>query len=67
LVGIREPLADHEEPVVRSYVAVEDIEAAAKAAEAQGALVAYPPTPQGTYGTFAIVMVDGVQHGLWQG
>lgn len=56
LVGIRKPLADHETPIVRSYVSVNDIEAATKAAEAQGAMVAYPPTEQGEYGTFAIVI-----------
>ena len=67
LVGIRKPMAEHEAPIIRSYVAVEDIAAAAKAAEAQGAMVAYPPTVQGEYGTFAIVLLDGVQHGLWQG
>ena len=66
LVGIRKPLAAHEQPILRSYLAVEDIHAAAKAAEAAGALVAYPPTTQGARGTFAIVIQGGVQHGLWQ-
>lgn len=66
LVGIRKPMAEHESPIVRSYLAVEDIAAAARTAEAQGAMVAYPPTQQGDYGTFAIVILDGVQHGLWQ-
>lgn len=67
LVGIRKPLAVHEEPIVRVYLAVDDIERAVKQAEAHGALVAYGPTPQGRRGTFAIVMQGGVQHGLWQG
>lgn len=67
LVGVRAPMAEHESPIIRSYVAVEDIGAATQAAEAQGAMVAYPPTRQGEYGTFAIVILDGVQHGLWQG
>jgi predicted enzyme related to lactoylglutathione lyase len=66
LVGIRAPLAAHEQPIVRVYLAVEDIEAAAKAAEAAGAMVAYPPTRQGQRGSFAIVIYGGVQHGLWQ-
>lgn len=66
LVGIREPLAAHESPIVRTYLAVEDIEAAVKQAEAQGALIAYPPTRQGERGTFAIVIHGDVQHGLWQ-
>ena len=66
LVGIRKPMAEHEAPIVRSYLTVDDIAAAAKAAEERGAMIAYPPTEQGEYGTFAIVILDGVQHGLWQ-
>ena len=67
LVGIRKPMAEHEAPIVRNYITVDDIAAAAKACEEQGGLIAYPPTVQGSYGTFAIVILDGVQHGLWQG
>ncbi|MGB1014645.1 MAG: VOC family protein, partial [Nannocystaceae bacterium] len=66
LIGIREPLAEHESPIVRAYLAVEDIDKATKAAEDAGAMVAYPPTRQGKSGVFAIVIQDGVQHGLWQ-
>lgn len=66
LVGIRAPLAEHESPMIRAYLAVENIEEAVKAAEAQGATTAYPPTRQGDFGSFAIVIQDGVQHGLWQ-
>jgi predicted enzyme related to lactoylglutathione lyase len=66
LVGIRKPLAAHEQPIVRTYLAVEDIEHAVKKAEDSGAIVAYPPTRQGPRGTFAIVIQGGVQHGLWQ-
>ena len=66
LVGIRKPLAAHEQPVMRSYLAVEDIQQAVKKAEEHGATVAYPPTRQGQRGTFAIVIQGDVQHGLWQ-
>jgi predicted enzyme related to lactoylglutathione lyase len=66
LVGIRKPLAAHEQPIMRTYLAVEDIQQAANKAEEHGATVAYPPTRQGQRGTFAIVIQDGVQHGLWQ-
>ena len=66
LVGIRKPLAAHEQPVVRTYLEVEDIEQAVKEAEDAGATVAYPPTRQGQRGTFAIVFQGDVQHGLWQ-
>jgi predicted enzyme related to lactoylglutathione lyase len=66
LVGIRKPLAAHEQPIVRTYLAVEDIQHAVKKAEDSGAIVAYPPTRQGKRGTFAIVIQGDVQHGLWQ-
>jgi predicted enzyme related to lactoylglutathione lyase len=46
-VGIRKPLAVHEQPIVRNYLAVEDIQRAVKKAEEYGATVAYPPTRQG--------------------
>jgi predicted enzyme related to lactoylglutathione lyase len=67
LLGIRRPLAEHEQPIVRTYFAVADIEAAAKKAEEQGAMIAYPPTRQGKAGTFAILISGGAQLGLWQG
>jgi len=66
LVGIRKPLAAHEHPILRTYLAVDDIEQAAKEAADSGAIVAYGPTLQGQRGTFAIVIQGGVQHGLWQ-
>jgi predicted enzyme related to lactoylglutathione lyase len=66
LVGIRKPLAAHEQPIVRTYLAVEDIQRAVRKAEEAGAIVAYPPTRQGQRGTFAIVIQGDVQHGLWQ-
>jgi uncharacterized protein len=66
LEGMRKPLAAHEQPSVRSYLAVEDIQQAVKQAEEHGATAAYPSTRQGQRGTFAIVIQGGVQHGLWQ-
>jgi predicted enzyme related to lactoylglutathione lyase len=66
LVGIRKPLAAHEQPIIRTYLAVEDIQQAVKKAEEAGATVAYPPTRQGNRGTFAIVIQGDVEHGLWQ-
>jgi predicted enzyme related to lactoylglutathione lyase len=67
LIGIRKPLAAHEQPVVRTYLAVPDIQQAVKSAEESGAMIAYPPTHQGTHGTFAILIQGGVEHGVWQG
>lgn len=66
LIGIRQPLAAHETPIVRAYVAVRDLQQALRAAEEYGATVAYPATRQGDHGTFAIVIHGGVEHGLWQ-
>ena len=66
LVGIRKPLAAHEQPIVRIYLAVGDIQQAVKNAEESGATIAYPPTRQGSQGTFAIVIQGEVEHGLWQ-
>lgn len=66
LVGIRKPLAAHEQPIVRTYFAVQDIRDAVKKAEGHGATTAYGPTRQGDRGTFAIVIEGGVQQGLWQ-
>jgi predicted enzyme related to lactoylglutathione lyase len=66
LVGVRAPLAEHEQPIVRLYFAVDDIQEAVKAAEAAGAVIAYPPTTQGETGTWAIYILEGIQYGLWQ-
>lgn len=66
LVGLRKPLAAHEQPIVRTYLAVDDIHRAVEEAGKAGATVAYGPTRQGPRGTFAILIHGGVQHGLWQ-
>jgi uncharacterized protein len=66
LVGIRKPLAPTEQPIMRTYLAVADIARAASQAEQAGAMIAYAPTRQGQRGTFAIVILGDVQHGLWQ-
>jgi predicted enzyme related to lactoylglutathione lyase len=66
LVGIRKPLAAHEQPIMRAYLAVDDIQQAVEKAEEAGATIAYPPTRQGQRGTFAIVIQGDIQHGLWQ-
>ncbi len=66
LIGIRAPLAAHESPTTRAYLAVEDINQAVEAAQERGATLAYPPTKQGEHGAFAIVIQGEVEHGLWQ-
>jgi len=66
LVGVRAPLAEHEQPTLRAYLEVDDIAAAVEAAEAAGGVIAYPPTRQGDTGTWAIYFLGDVQIGLWQ-
>ncbi len=66
LVGVRAPLHKVEEPVVRPYWLVDDIEAAVAAAVQAGAEVAHPPMEIPGHGTFAIYIQGGVHHGLWQ-
>lgn len=66
IVGVRAPLRETEEPIVRPYWLVDDIEAALEAATANGAVVAHPPLEIPGKGTFAICLHGGVDHGLWQ-
>lgn len=65
-IGVRSPLRETEEPVIRPYWLVDDIEAALAAATKQGAFVAHPPLEIPGQGTFAIYIQGGVDHGLWQ-
>lgn len=65
-IGVRAPMAEAEEPVVRPYILVDDIEAAAKAAEEAGAMIAHPPMEIPGQGWFAIFIQGGVHHALWQ-
>jgi predicted enzyme related to lactoylglutathione lyase len=66
LVGVMAPMHKTEEPVVRPYWLVADIEAAVAAAVGAGADVAHPPMEIPGHGRFAIFIQGGVQHGLWQ-
>ena len=66
LVGVRAPLRDNEDPVVRPYWLVDDIQAAVAAVEQAGGVVAVPPMEIPGHGTFAIYLQAGNDHGLWQ-
>jgi predicted enzyme related to lactoylglutathione lyase len=66
LVGVRAPMHESEEPVVRPYWLVDDIEAAVAAAVEAGGEVAHPPMEIPGHGTFAIYIQGGIHHGLWQ-
>ncbi len=65
-IAVRAPMATHENAVVRPYALVDDIEAAVKEAAAAGAEIALPATEIPDQGTFAIYILGGIQHGLWQ-
>lgn len=65
-IGVRAPMRKDEEPVVRPYVLVDDIEAAVKAAKAAGGEIALSATEAPGLGKFAIYFQGGIQYGLWQ-
>ena len=66
LVGVRAPMNEAEEPVVRPYWLVDDIKAAVASAVKAGGEVAHPPMEIPGHGTFAIYIQGGINHGLWQ-
>lgn len=66
IVGVRQPLRETEDPVVRPYFLVDDIEKAIDNVKAQGAKIAVPPLEILTKGTFAIYIMGGVEQGFWQ-
>ena len=66
LVGVRAPLRETEEPVVRPYWLVDDIEAAVAAVERAGGKIAHPAMEIPGHGTFAIYIQGGIEHGFWQ-
>jgi predicted enzyme related to lactoylglutathione lyase len=66
MVGVRSPMGEAEQPVVRPYWLVDDIEAAVAAAVKAGGEVAHPPLEIPGHGTFAIYIQGGLHHGLWQ-
>ena len=65
-IGVRAPMHESEEPVVRPYLLVEDIDAAAATAVDAGGEIALPPMEIPGHGKFAIYIQGGIQHGLWQ-
>ncbi len=66
LLGVRAPMNETEEPVVRPYVLVDDVDAAAEAAKAAGGEIVHPPMEIPGHGKFAIYIQGGIHHGLWQ-
>lgn len=66
ILGVRKPLRETEDPIVRPYWLVDDIDAAVANIEQQGAKIAMPPTEIPGKGTFAIYILGSNDHGLWQ-
>ena len=66
MLGVRAPMHATEEPVVRPYILVDDIGAAAAAAVEAGGEIAHPPMEIPGHGKFAIYILGGIHHGLWQ-
>ncbi len=66
LVGVRAPLRETEEAVVRPYWLVPDIAGAVSAAVEAGGELAHPPLEIPGHGKFAIYLLGGVEHGLWE-
>ena len=66
MVGIRAPMHEAEQQVVRPYALVTDIEAAVAAAVAAGAELAHPPLEIPGKGTFAVYILGETHHGFWQ-
>ena len=65
-LGIRAPLRETEEPVVRPYFLVDDIDSAVASAASSGAEIAMNPMEIPGYGKFAIFISGGIETGLWQ-
>ena len=66
LCGVRAPMHDQEEPIVRNYVRVDDVEQAVAAARDTGAFVALEPTELPGHGTIAIYFIGGIEQGVWE-
>lgn len=66
MIGVRAPMHDAEDPVVRPYFLVEDIDAAVEAAVKTGGDIAHPPMEIPGHGKFAIYIQSETHHGLWQ-
>lgn len=66
MIGVRAPMHEAEEPVVRPYLLVEDIDAAAAAAVKAGGEIVHPPMEIPGHGKFAIYIQGSNHHGLWQ-
>lgn len=65
-LSVRKPMHDAEQPAVRPYVLVDDVEAAFEAAQKAGGQPMVPPMEIPGEGKFALFMLGGIEHGVWQ-
>ena len=66
VLAIRGPMRESEAPAIRPYTLVDDVEKAVAAAKEAGAEIAIPKMEIPEHGTIAIVIIDGIECGLWQ-
>jgi predicted enzyme related to lactoylglutathione lyase len=66
MIGIRAPMRDSEKPVVRPYMLVKDLDKAVAAAAEAGAEVAIPRMELPGHGSIGIVILGGIDCGLWE-
>jgi len=66
MIGVRSPLAEWEEPIVRPYYLVSDIDKALESIVKAGGEVAHPKLEIPGHGKFAIYLLGGNNHGLWE-
>ena len=57
---------ESEEPVIRPYLLVKDIDAAVAIATQSGGEIAHPPMDIPSHGKFAIYIQGGIHYGFWQ-
>lgn len=65
-LGVRAPMHSEEKPVTRTYLLVEDLDAAIAAAVAGGGQLAMGATPMPGGGKFALYFQGDNEFGLWQ-
>jgi predicted enzyme related to lactoylglutathione lyase len=65
-IGVRAPMHESEQPVIRPYWLVQDIEQAVHAVEENGGIIAHLPMEIPGKGKFAIFIQGNTQHGLWE-
>ncbi|OAB59422.1 hydroxylase [Leptolyngbya valderiana BDU 20041] len=64
-LAVRGPLRPDENPVVRPYLMVDDLDAAVAAARNAGATIAIDRMAIPGHGVIAIYILGGIEHGLW--